>query len=486
MKAKFTILILLFGLFSQLGIAQNSSDAYRYSSYDILGTARFVALGGAFGAVGGDLSTLNYNPAGLGIFQSTEITFSPGLNYTSTSSIYNGSNGLDAKTNINPGLYGLVTSFRYKEGTKGYASGWKALNYGFSVSRIKNFNNTIYIAGDTQSSSLADVWRDNANGTFPEDLNPFSTGLAWDAYILDTVPGNPSQYYSGASLGGVSQSYWEESKGYINEMSFAVSANYDNKLLLGISIGLPNLHYRRQIEYNEYALGSPEVYEFDELSYKEKLFTDGTGVNAKIGFIYVASPNIRISGAFHTPTYYGDLLDEYSSSVRSVMGDANVYSSESPIGNMTYNLVTPLRAMAGVSFIMEKKGFISLDYEYMDYGNSKLSSNSYSFTEENFDIHSDFQATHNLRIGGEWKMDYFTLRGGYNIIGSPMNAQVNEILSSAYSWGMGYRIANLYLDFAYSKRTTDSLFYIYNSNYINPASLANTTTNFIFTVGMKF
>ncbi len=476
----------MIGLIFQTGQAQNSTDAFRFSSYDILGSARFVALGGAFGAVGGDLSTLNYNPAGLGIFQSSEFSFSPTLNYSATDAIYNGSKGIDSRTNINHGLFGMVTTGRFHNGSKANSSGWKAVNYGFSINRIKNFSNNIFIAGESQSSSLANVWRDNANGYLPEDLHPFSEGLAWETYILDTVPGNPTQYYSGAPAGGVSQTYWEESKGYKNEISLAMSANYNDKLIIGISVGIPTLHYERSIEYREYALQSPADYEFDEIVYTENLLTEGAGINAKIGFILIVSPSVRFSGAYHTPTYYPELNDEYYSDLESFMGDGNSYFKESPIGNMVYNLSTPSRYMLGISSFFYKNGFISLDYEYMDYGNSKLTSSTYSFTDENHDIRADFQTTHNLRIGGEWKMDHFALRGGYNIMSSPMNSEVNDIISSAYSWGAGYRIGNAYFDFAYSKRNTDSLFYIYNPDYVNPASLTNTTSNYIFTLGYKF
>jgi len=486
MKTRYSLLIFLVGLIFQTGQSQNSTDAFRFSSYDILGSARFVALGGAYGAVGGDLSTLNYNPAGLGIFQSPEFSFSPTLNYSANDAIYNGSMSMDSKTNFNHGLVGIVSTRRFHEGSKANASGWKAINYGFSINRTKNFSNTTFIVGESKSSSLANVWRDNANGYYPEELNSFSEGLAWDTYILDSVSGNPSQYYSGTPINGVSQTYWEESKGYINEMSFAMSANYNDRLIIGVSIGIPTLHFTRKIEYSESALQTPADYEFDQFTYTDNLLTEGTGINAKIGFIYIVSPSIRLSGAYHTPTYYGEITDEYNTSLESVLGDKNDYYSESPIGNMVYNLSTPSRLMLGVSTFFSKNGFVSLDYEYMDYGTSKLSASSYSFADENYDIRTDFQVAHTLRIGAEWKIDYFTIRGGYNVTSSPTISSVNDIISSSYSWGAGYRMGKTYFDFAYSKRTTDNLFYIYNPDYVNPASLVNTTKNYVFTLGYKF
>ena len=55
--------------------AQNINDALRYSTTNTTGTARFSALGGAFGALGGDLSALNINPASGAVFTRNTTSF---------------------------------------------------------------------------------------------------------------------------------------------------------------------------------------------------------------------------------------------------------------------------------------------------------------------------------------------------------------------------------------------------------------------------
>jgi len=487
MKTRYLLLTVLGMLFLQTAISQNSTDAYRYSSYDILGSARFVALSGAYGAIGGDLSTLNYNPAGLGIFQKGEMSFSPAINYSDNATTYNGTVGTDSKSNLNLGMFGMVNTERFRENSKAKSSGWKALNYGFSLSRIKNYNNSLFINGGSYNSSLANVWRDMANGYFPEDLNEFNTGLAWDAYVLDTVSGNPTQYLSSAPASGIYQSYWENAKGYVNELSFAISANYNDKLILGFSLGIPTLHYSSVIEYSESALGTPEAYESANFTYTQYLLTEGTGINAKFGFIYILSPNIRFSGAIHTPTYYGVLTDNYTTTLSNTLGDGYTYEGSSSDGVFNYALSTPACAMAGVSIFLNKNGFISVDYEYMDYSKSKLSSTDYAYTYENSDIRANYQVAHALRIGAEWRLSNLFIRGGYNVMGSPMKTDINNIISSGYSLGFGYRLGtSYYFDFAYAKRTTDNLYYIYDPSYVNPANVTNTTNNYIFTLGYKF
>ena len=49
--------------------AQNEIDILRYSYQEALGSTRTMAMGGAFGALGADLASLNGNPAGIGMYR---------------------------------------------------------------------------------------------------------------------------------------------------------------------------------------------------------------------------------------------------------------------------------------------------------------------------------------------------------------------------------------------------------------------------------
>ena len=51
--------------------AQGEMDAYRFSQTELNGTARSMSMGGAFGALGGDMSVMSHNPAGLGVYRSS-------------------------------------------------------------------------------------------------------------------------------------------------------------------------------------------------------------------------------------------------------------------------------------------------------------------------------------------------------------------------------------------------------------------------------
>src|ERR1700733_11417753 len=75
------------------------ADALRYSQDILGGTARFAAMGGAFCAVGGDLSTLAYNPAGIAVYTKNQLEISPGITMQSTNSTYN-STSTTSQTNV--------------------------------------------------------------------------------------------------------------------------------------------------------------------------------------------------------------------------------------------------------------------------------------------------------------------------------------------------------------------------------------------------
>ena len=77
------IFLLALSVFSFWGIKAQVSPDYSLfmSQYGLNGTANYIARSGAIGAVGGDIMASHYNPAGLGLFKKSEMSFSSGLNF---------------------------------------------------------------------------------------------------------------------------------------------------------------------------------------------------------------------------------------------------------------------------------------------------------------------------------------------------------------------------------------------------------------------
>lgn len=467
-------------------LAQTAQDALRYSSSTTSGSARFMGLSGAMGAIGGDLSTINYNPAGLGIYKSSEYLFAPRYLYNKAEANYGGRYSTDRRDNFNYGMAGLVSAMPLFNQYNPDATGWKYLQFGFSFNRTDNYRSDILIQGNSYGGSKVFEWQDQASGNYPDNLQPFSTNLAWETYLLDTVNGYPTDYVAATPNGGVYQSYSKRDEGYKNEMSFAFSGNYNNRLFIGASFSWVFLNYYSSIYLSETALENPGIGEFDNFAYLEELGTRGNGFNGKFGFIYIINPIIRISGAVHTPTWYYRMTDTYFSKIETQMFDGQVYSKSSPSGRYEYNMNTPFKAMGGLSFFIQKMGFISLDYEYMDYSQAYLKSNVNSFLEENNHIKNDFTSTHTLRVGTEWRYQPFFIRAGYAFTTSPVKEEINDIDQNQFSFGVGYRSGSFFMDASFLQKYNAQKYYMYGADYVNPAYLESKISYYSMSIGFKF
>ncbi|GIV43540.1 MAG: hypothetical protein KatS3mg035_0663 [Bacteroidia bacterium] len=161
--------------------AQNADDAFRYSFTGITGTSRFTSMGGAFGALGGDASVSSYNPAGIGVYRRSEITFTPSFFYQNVTSNFKNQVAEDFKYNFNIGNFGYIGKIDHYNTT---GEGWISSSFGITYNRINNFHSNVLIEGKNSQSSLLDVWYNQAakiNGKQnPSSLDPYGAGLAWE------------------------------------------------------------------------------------------------------------------------------------------------------------------------------------------------------------------------------------------------------------------------------------------------------------------
>jgi hypothetical protein len=183
--------------------SQNQLDALRYSQTYFGGTARSMGMAGAFGSAGADFSTSSSNPAGLGLYKSSEFTFSPSFYSGKTLSEYNNQSSDDQKFNFNINNLGLVFNFDTKKEDV-ERPGWNNVQFSFGLNRLNNFNNRTIIQGDSPNSSLLNLFTSQANGNTSDNLDRFGNALAFDTWLIDTFPVTNS-YYSVIPDGGVLQ-----------------------------------------------------------------------------------------------------------------------------------------------------------------------------------------------------------------------------------------------------------------------------------------
>lgn len=465
--------------------AQNDVDALRYSQLTFGGTARFASMAGSMGALGGDISTLSFNPAGIAVFKKTELTITPSVYAQRSNSTYNGTSAVDSKLNFNLGNIGLVATKNFKDNP----NGWMNINFGFGYNRTNTFQARSNAQGYNTNSSLLDVFVANANGHSPSDFDSFSTGLAWQAYLINPTDsaGTGTNYDHVIPRYGEFQQKSLETKGSMGETDFSFGANYKDKILFGFSIGYVNLRYVETNTYSETDTKDTIPY-FNSFTYTQKLTSKGRGVNFKAGVIVKANDWLRIGAAVHTPTYIS-MSDSYNSHMQSDLEDGYTYDTVSPDGSFDYRIITPFRAIGSIGFVINKLALINAEYEYVDYSSAQIHSTPEYFSDVNATIRSKYAAAGNLRVGGEVRFDPFAFRLGYALYGSPFNGGDNANANrSSYTAGIGFRQNSFFMDFAYvlTMYKENSYFYDPSVATVNPVTGNYRGSSFMLTFGVRF
>lgn len=519
--------IFIFNIFAFIGFysfSQNQVDALRYSLQYNTSTAKAAAMGNSLSAVGADLSVSSTNPAGLGVFKSSHMTFTPSF-------VMNNSQGNYAGNIKNENKLGLtVSNFGFVGVKKMENRALKQFSLSINYNRLNEYRQDVVASGINPNGSILDYYVYNANSPYDNIYNDrwstFRENLAWDSYLFDNDTLN-NEYYSVVTDDGKygeTQRKAVSRKGGAGVYDFSFGANFNDILYFGGTIGLTSVHFSQTVDYQESgfadifaeSVASPGTFiqvNPTELNYRENLVTDGSGANFKFGIILQPIKFLRLGAAIHSSTFYS-FTDEYRTTMSSTFAepDANGdydYFVDTDINLFTWKLQTPFRANAGIAFILDQKQIgkfytipmtFSFDYDYADYSRSHLKSYNfdYTFDNENSQIDSDYGESHSLKAGVELNFGVFKLRGGYQIYTSPYKKDdILDNATSAYSGGIGFGKANSFIDIAYTYMLSGETMYMYDATnsfpldpmgtLIEPSATINSSTQFIqVTLGLKF
>ena len=426
--------------------AQGVDDASLYSQTYYQGTAKALGMGNAMGAVGGDMTAVCINPAGMGIYRSNEITASLNLLDNYSNSTYYG----DKKDgNI----------FRFSIPNLGFVfakerSNYKALRYtqfGFGLTRTNDFNMRTNALGINPSSSMVDNYLARMNGYSVDDLQdvfPYDIYPAWKTYLIDLYEDQEGPYYgSPVPQGNIWQGQECDFKGRSESWTFAGSANFFDKLFIGISVDLAHTKRFGTKVFKESRVEGTET-DFNQWSFTEDLSSTGWGGNAKVGFIYHATPWFRFGAAFHSPTLYAFSEKWQTTTETEINWVTN--KSLSPESNYEYTFISPLKCLGSLAFVVGQQGMISLDVEYLNYGAARFRASDFDYSPTNESIKENLGHTANFRLGTEWYLGGTYLRFGTAYYGSPFGlGQAGGSVKKA-SCGISVPVsASTTFDFAY-------------------------------------
>jgi hypothetical protein len=506
MKKIFLSIILAISIFGIKANAQGLFDASIYSDYGIVGSARYMSMAGSFGALGGEVCAALDNPAALGIFRSSEISVSAGVNYVNNRANWQNTLAKGALTNFR--INNLSWVFHYDSYRE---SGYLSSNLSFGYQRIKDFNRNIVINNDNFTSAsisrfIADYTTENglndgqlANIDVYNDVNiGWLSILGYDAGLMDLVSGKTDQWTSTLDNGEkVLSSYYAEERGSIDDYNFTYSGNVNDIVYFGTGISIQSISHTIDSHYYE------DFEKGGGLDLNNYIFTSGVGVNFKIGAIVRPVKFLRLGLGFTSPTYYA-MTDKLSSSLSSAFVDYE--KMKTPSDKYFYNYHSPLKFQASAGFIFGKTAAINLDYQFANNKGMNFSlSNKDYYSYANQDIRYFAKNVHTIKAGAEFRVaERIRLRGGFAYISSPLQKNIQKVLplnsirtdaetlitrNSFYgSAGVGFILgSNISLDLTYALLAQNQTFTPFATELPEyKANLKNLQNNFLATFAVRY
>jgi len=481
----------LFVMASVMIYAQYQNEAILYSQKLYQSNARSAGVGNAYGAVGASFISSSINPAGLAFYRSSEFSFSNAFYYSLDKTSYLGNSNNERKFNYNFPDLGLVFSHINKKSGQEVTEGW--VNYAFAagINRTNNYHHRSYYSGINNSSSIIDYHLEIANGKTPASL-PALTGFYYDVFLIDTV-NSLTKYESAMDTVGVEQSRYLTTRGSAYDINFSFGANYSNIVFLGATIGFPVLNYHKNSKFTETSIVSNPTNYLGH-TWNRTLDIKGTGIQATFGLLIKPFDYFRFGGSIQTPTVYS-MSEVFEDDVQANL--INYDNDLEPLwSDPNYRFITPFKATASAALIAGKYGFLSIDYEYIDYSTAYFDTDDPIILSDlmiaNDYIDQVYGSASNIRIGAELKYAIFAIRGGYNIYGSPYNSKFKpdnvDGSSKIYSLGFGIREKAYFFDIAYQKslKKEFELPYTLSNKNVEGAKSEISYNKVILTFGLRF
>ena len=444
------LLVCQFTIYSQ--VMSYSDQAVLFSTEDHLGTARYMGMSGAFGALGNDLTSIEINPAAVAVYNGGEFASSLAYRDSQVKSSFYG-NTINNKDDY----------FRFSQ--IGGVSSWDTYGnpdvykfaMGFNYSVIKDYNNN-YL---TRGNSGVPEFVDDPFLNFDDDPNN-------DVFYTDVDDQIFSNYTSGIN----------------DRFTFSFGTLYKERFYLGASFAFHNINFFQNTVYEEFN-NDGDGDTLDAYS-NQSLSTYGNGFNFGLGTIILPTDNLRIGLSYQSPIWYNlsERYDEYLDIILSNTDDIYVESYDP--NYYDYKLNTPSKFNGSIAYVFGSAGLISFDYLYQNFKSTTLKPTSF-FLDENQDLSSGLRNTSTLKIGTEWRYNIVSFRAGYRMSQSPYNNVGTSFDLSGYSFGLGLRFTpNFGLDFAYDRATYEDQYQFLNIDGVEPARLDITNSRFISTLVLSF
>lgn len=491
----------LLSLFMVYAHAQETYENTKLIDNDLNGTARYVGMGGAMEALGADISVINSNPAGIGLFRRSSGSVSFGLVSQDGASSFKYGN----KTNASFDQAGFVYSMR--DGRRTF------INFGFNYHKSKNFDYILNAASGLNGASQhklsymkALANENNLDKTSSGWRGKFAYTSQLDNLYYNTLMMTSSDgfFYNDASR----YEFGRAETGYIGEYDFNTSVNVNDRVYLGITIGIHDVHYTGHSLYNE-ALVNLNNQTVGDITVNDERRITGTGYNASFGIIFrpVDASPFRIGLSVTTPTWYDLKTSNYTYLINNTKADGGGklqgdYPNYTTGESYEFKLFTPWKFGVSLGYTVGNYLALGASYEYADYSRLDTRVNDgydvdywgdvyeHSSSDEPMNRHTreTLKAVSTLKIGAEAKMmPNLAVRAGYNYV-SPMFKKegykdgnidsygsnyssatdyTNWEATNRYTVGVGYTLGKMSFDLAYQYAQTNGKFHPFADSYLD-------------------
>ncbi|WP_290470363.1 OmpP1/FadL family transporter [Lacinutrix sp. MedPE-SW] len=498
--------------------SQSTNDALRYSNGEIIGSARFKALSGAFGALGGDLSAVNINPASSAVFTNSYASFSiNNMDSNNETNYFGGRNSIsDSDFSLNQA--GGVFVFRNtNENSK-----WKKFSFSIAYDNTKNYHDTWTAAGTNNKDvnaggSIAKFFLNNANGLRLDEISAFAgesyseayseigsfygeqnqqAFLGYTSYIIESETGDDADtnYFSNVVGNSFDQQYNYTSTGYNGKLAFNIGAQYGDNIYLGLNLNSHFLNFERFTSINESNDTSGAVV--NDIYFENILNTNGSGFSFQLGSIIKVTDNLRLGLAYDSPTWM-TIEEETTQFIQTnsrdgiPLEDGSTFFSETinpQVVNIfaPYKLQTPAKITGSLAYVFGTNGLLSFDYSRKDYSNTKFKPTSDAYYSQlNSEINNIFTTANTYKFGGEYKIKQLSLRAGYRFEESPYKDENTIGDLTGYSLGLGYRFGNTSLDLTFDQAEQSRNQQIFNTGLVDRVNIDNTNSNITLSLGFQ-
>lgn len=491
----------LLSLFMAHAHAQETYENTKLIDNDLNGTARYVGMGGAMEALGADISVINSNPAGIGLFRRSSGSVSFGLVSQDGASSFKYGN----KTNASFDQAGFVYSLR--DGRRTF------INFGFNYHKSKNFDYILNAASGLNGASQhklsymkALANENNLDKTSSGWRGKFSYTSQLDNLYYNTLMMTSSDgfFYNDASR----YEFGRAETGYIGEYDFNTSVNVNDRVYLGITIGIHDVHYTGHSLYSE-ALVNLNNQTAGDITVNDERRITGTGYNASFGIIFrpVDASPFRIGLSVTTPTWYDLKTSNYTYLINNTKAEGGGklqgdYPNYTTGESYEFKLFTPWKFGVSLGHTVGNYLALGASYEYADYSRLDTRVNDgydvdywgdvyeHSSSDEPMNRHTreTLKAVSTLKIGAEAKvMPNLAVRAGYNYV-SPMFKKegykdgnidsygsnyssatdyTNWEATNRYTVGVGYTLGKMSFDLAYQYAQTNGKFHPFADSYFD-------------------